>query len=134
MFNKILVAYDGTPSAESAFEQAARLARAERQALHVVAVAWTPEVETRVAMDMQVKEFKALLEQLRSRESNMDLDLRTEVAEGNPHEQIVRVAKRLDADLLVIGHRRRGLMQRLAEASVAKRVIDRAHCPVMVAN
>lgn len=30
MFNKILVAYDGTPSAESAFEQAARLARAER--------------------------------------------------------------------------------------------------------
>jgi nucleotide-binding universal stress UspA family protein len=131
MFNKILVAYDGTPSAESAFEQAARLARAERQALHVVAVAWTPEVETRVAMDMQVK---ALLEQLRSRESNMDLDLRTEVAEGNPHEQIVRVAKRLDADLLVIGHRRRGLMQRLAETSVAKRVIDRAHCPVMVAN
>lgn len=134
MFDKILVAYDGTPSAESAFEQAARLARAERQALHVIAVAWTPEVETRVSLDMKIKEYTALLNQLRLREGNADLGLIVEVVEGSPYEQIVRVAKRLDADLLVIGHRRRGLMQRFAEGSVAKRVIDHAHYPVMVAN
>lgn len=134
MFNKILVAYDGTESAESAFEQAAQLARSAHRPLHVVAVAWSAEVETRVAIEMKIKEYTTMLDELRARQRNADLELEVEIAEGNPHEQIVHAAKRLDADLLVIGHRRRGLMHRLAEMSVAKRVIDHAHCPVMIAN
>lgn len=56
-----------------------------------------------------------------------------EVAEEIPSEQIVAVAHHLRADLIVIGHRKRGLLSRIAEASVVKRVIDHAHCNVTVA-
>lgn len=41
---------------------------------------------------------------------------------------------RISAGLLVIGHRRRSLICRMAEMSVAKRVMDHVHCPVMVAG
>jgi len=134
MFDNILLAYDGTPAAEMAFDQAAALARQGNRPLHVVAVASSVEVETRVGLDRQVRRCRAMLEALRERARRDHLDLEIEVSEGAASEQIVDAADRLHADLLVIGHRRRGLACRLAEASVAKRVIDHAHCPVMVTD
>lgn len=134
MFNHILLAYDGTPAAEAAFVQAAELARQGHGPLHVVAVASTAEVETRVDLDRQVRRCWAMLGALRDRAQHDHLEMEIEVSEGIASEQIVNVADRLHADLLVIGHRRRRLACRLAEASVAKRVIDHAHCPVMVSN
>lgn len=38
------------------------------------------------------------------------------------------------ADMIVIGHRKRSLLRRCMEASVAKRVLDRAPCVVLAAN
>lgn len=134
MFDHILLAYDGSSSAETAFDRAAALAREGHHALHVVAVASTVEVETHVGLDRQARRCRAMLEALRERAQRDQLELEIEVSEGAASEQIVNAADRLHADLLVIGHRRRGLMCRLAEASVAKRVIDHAHCPVMVAD
>ena len=74
-----------------------------------------------------------LLQPLRDRGRAAGVDVELEVVEGNPFEQIVAAADRLGADLLVVGHRRRGWLGRLAEASVAKRVLDRVRCSVMVA-
>lgn len=134
MFNRILVAYDGTLPAKSAFEQAARLAMQAHRPLHLVAVAWTAEVETRADIERKIKRYQSMLRDLCERSRSVGLEIEIEVIEGVPYEQIVNAATRFHADLLVIGHRRRGLMYRFAELSVAKRVIDRAPCPVMVAN
>lgn len=49
-------------------------------------------------------------------------------------EPIVAAAGRFGADLIVIGHRKRTLLSRLAEGSLAKRVIDHAHYCVLVAG
>jgi nucleotide-binding universal stress UspA family protein len=56
-----------------------------------------------------------------------------EVAEGIVPDQIVAAAERIGADTIVMGHRYRSLLKRMAEGSVAKRVIDRARCCVLVA-
>ena len=133
MFHTVLLAYDGTQASDAAFEQAAKLAREAHRPLHVVAVAWSAEAETHVALDKARLQCWQRLQALRDRDVAAQVELELEVVDGNPSEQIVAAAQRLDADLLVIGHRRRSLACRMAEASVAKRVIDHSPCMVMVA-
>jgi nucleotide-binding universal stress UspA family protein len=134
MLRNLVLAYDGSRASERAFERALDLAHEAHTPLHVVAVAWTAEVETRVGLDKARLKCLAYLEALCERGRAAHVELQIEVAEGDPSDQIVIAADRIAADLLVIGHRRRNLLCRMAEASVAKRVIDRAHCPVLVAN
>lgn len=53
------------------------------------------------------------------------------VAVGNPRVEIIRVAKEIKADLIVVGtHGRRGISQMII-GSVAEKVIRRATCPVL---
>jgi nucleotide-binding universal stress UspA family protein len=133
LFSKILLAYDGTKPSDLAFERALEVAKRFHAPIHIVAVAWSAEVETHVSLDKARVQCWEYLKPLRDRGAAAQVDLELEVVEGNPSEQIVAVADRFGADLLVIGHRRRKVLSRLAEASVAKRVIDHAHCSVMVA-
>lgn len=51
MKHKILVAYNGTDSAEVAFATALDMARRSDGCLHVIAVASAAEIETHVAHD-----------------------------------------------------------------------------------
>lgn len=54
-----------------------------------------------------------------------------EKAVGEPAAEILRVAKELRADLVVVGtHGRTGLEHALM-GSIAERVVRRAHCPVL---
>jgi nucleotide-binding universal stress UspA family protein len=60
-----------------------------------------------------------------------DLDLRTEIREGDPVEQIVALAAAEKADLIVCGtHGRRGFKHFLL-GSVAEGLIRQARCPVL---
>ena len=134
MFSKILVAYDGTRPSDLAFGHALAVAQQAHTSLHVVAVAWSAEVETHASLDKARAQCWEYLKRLRERGAQAQVDLDLEVVEGNCSEQIVAAADRLGADLIVIGHRRRTLLSRLAEASLAKQVIDHAHCCVLVAG
>ena len=133
MQHKILVAYDGTASAERAFETALDLARRGGASLHVIAVASAAEVETHVMHDRLRVECAAYLEPLLKRGANAQVEVQVEVSEGIPAWEIASAARRVGADLIVIGHRRRSLLRRCMETSVAKRVLDRAPCAVLVA-
>jgi universal stress protein A len=53
-------------------------------------------------------------------------------ASGNPIEVILAEAKRVTADLIVMGTNGRRGMSRLALGSVAESVVRRAGCPVLV--
>jgi len=54
------------------------------------------------------------------------------VIQGPTIEKIVEEAKRLDADLIVVGQHNRGLLHRLLQGSVTDGVIHKAPCPVLV--
>ena len=54
-----------------------------------------------------------------------------EIREGVPHEEIVG-RRRLGADLIVMGHVGRRGPRRILIGSVTERVIEFAHCPVLV--
>jgi nucleotide-binding universal stress UspA family protein len=51
---------------------------------------------------------------------------------GDPAEQIVELAKRLQPYALVIGRRGRGRLEGLLLGSVSQKVVSLAPCPVMV--
>jgi nucleotide-binding universal stress UspA family protein len=54
------------------------------------------------------------------------------IAKGRPFEQIVHLANGLDMDLIVMGTYGRRGAERILLGSVAERVIEYAHCPVLV--
>jgi nucleotide-binding universal stress UspA family protein len=53
------------------------------------------------------------------------------IAEGTPVEQIVRLAKEVSADLIIMGTHGRTGISRVFLGSVAERVVRRAPCPVL---
>lgn len=54
------------------------------------------------------------------------------IAKGNPFEQIVELAKKLEIDLIVMGTYGRRGAERILIGSVAQRVIEYSLCPVLV--
>ncbi len=55
----------------------------------------------------------------------------TEVAEGPPAMVIERLAKEREVDLIAMGTHGRSGLRELMLGSVAKRVVQRAPCPVL---
>jgi nucleotide-binding universal stress UspA family protein len=54
------------------------------------------------------------------------------IAKGRPFEQIVHLANGLNMDLIVLGTYGRRGAERILMGSVAERVIEYSHCPVLV--
>ena len=54
-----------------------------------------------------------------------------QLAEGDPADEIVRVADEIDADLIVMGTHGRTGLARLLMGSVAEQTVRRAPCPVL---
>lgn len=55
------------------------------------------------------------------------------LAFGEPVEQLAALSKKINADLLVVGHRHRGTLERWWQGSVSKSLIDTVDCSVLIA-
>ncbi len=130
MFDKILIAYDGSDAAGKAFDLALDLAAKYGAELKVLAVARPPEfgdeVETEAVVENSRKHYQHVLKPLRDRVGMTGLKVHFEIATGHPAEHIVMVAEQWRAKLIVMGHRGRGLMGRWLVGSVAKQVMHHA--------
>jgi len=128
----VLVAYDEHPTGRIAFERALELAAHDGRRLHLLAVAQSVDAEVRSGIEHERAHLAAVLEDLRARALMRGVPATAQVAEGPDAVVIAEVARTLQARLIVIGHRHRDLLHRMGEMSVAKRVIDRAPCEVLV--
>jgi nucleotide-binding universal stress UspA family protein len=128
----ILVAYDGSESADRAFEQSVELASRYGAELTVLAVARPPEfgeeVETEAVVENSRRHYHQLLKPLKDKAPNA----RYEVAVGHPAVRITTYAETHGIDMIVIGHRGKTLFDRWLIGSVAKKVISYAPCSVLV--
>ncbi len=136
MLSKILAAYDGSDPAGRAFSLALDLADKYRAAVRVVAVARPPDfggdVETEAAAENARSHYSDMLRRLKDRAAGEGRAILTEVVVGHPAERVVEEGQKWGADLIVIGHRGRGLIGRLLMGSIAKEVIHHATCAVLV--
>jgi nucleotide-binding universal stress UspA family protein len=53
------------------------------------------------------------------------------VVYGTPHEQIIRTAKQLEMDMIILGTMGKTRIERLMLGSTAEKVVRLSHCPVM---
>ena len=136
MFQKILVAYDGSESGKKAFDTALELAVRDKAELFVLTVVRTPEIADDVEIEAVIENSRAyhakLLAPLKHPVSEKGVKGHFEVGVGHPAEQIIYDADRHDVDLIVVGHRGRSKFARLLLGSVSKHVVQYADRPVMV--
>ena len=132
IYSTIVVGTDGSATAEVAMARAIDLARLASATLHVVTVAdpgpapAAPAPTTRADFPAEVA-LESALERL----GTDDLDVEQHVITGEPATEIVAMAGRVDADLVVLGSRgMRGAGRLLG--SIPNVVSHRAPCDVLI--
>jgi nucleotide-binding universal stress UspA family protein len=141
---RILYPSDFSPASRPAFKRAVELARSLRGQLLIVHVIGPPPligegyitpatVETLLRSQREVaqRQLRALVARARTAGVRGSKLL---VESGVTHEQIVRVARRKRADMIVMGTHGRTGLTRLLLGSVAARVIATAKCPVLTVH
>jgi nucleotide-binding universal stress UspA family protein len=136
MITRILVAYDGSEPAGKAYACAVDLAQKYGASLTALAVSRPPdvaeEVETRAILENSLKHYRHLLAALQKKAAAQGIAIKLEVIVGHPAEQIIAYAERHGIDLIVIGQHGKSLFERWRLGSVSQRVLQYAHCPVLV--
>lgn len=133
MFARILVPTDFSAPSDAALEYARTFARAFGGALHLLHVTSDTGTPPHAPGDPRDRE-PAALRQLRDRLTAEDRQRRVAVriVEGsNPAHKIVKQARAIPADLIVMGTRGRGGMAHLLMGSVAEEVVRTGPCPVL---
>jgi len=132
----ILVPVDFSPNAEQALDYACELASKLGAAVHMVHAITTLPAALQVALTEDIVQnlvnaHTEALEKLAAARQGAASFGKATVEVGDPRDTIVAAAKKIDADLIVMGtHGRRGL-SRVVMGSVAEDVIRHAPCPVL---
>lgn len=123
----IVVGYVPTPEGRAAFERAIEEARLRKLRLIVVnASSGDALVDSRFASN---QDWDAVQAQLA--ESGIEHETARQVAAIEPADQLLRVAREANAELIVIGLRHRTPVGKFILGSSAQTVLLAAECPVL---
>jgi len=132
---RILVGVDGSAEAKAAAEFAAGQLQPGGQ-LVLAYFVHPPVVEEPMAMGpaaQQLRDYgKGLLRELAARCVRPGVAVETALRDGAPAAGLADLAAEIDADLVVVGHRGLGAVQRFFIGSVAERLIRLSAKPVLV--
>jgi nucleotide-binding universal stress UspA family protein len=135
----IVVGYDDSEPAKAALDRAAELAKALGGQVHVVSVAPTLEpASARGAGGIDPadppEKHLAELASARAHLEGLGVQAEYQAAVGEPADAIVELASQRGADLIVVGTRQVGLVQRLLGQSVSDSVAHKARCDVLIVH
>lgn len=141
----ILVPLDASVFAEQALDQASELASAMNATLHLVSIVPPPHVLP--VHIHKVKELQALMGALQQAEierrsnylerkaesfNEQGIRVQIDVATGHPAEEILRFSTQDEQTLLVMSTHGRGGLRRILLGSVAMKVVQGTHIPVLL--
>ena len=137
VFRKILHANDGSEHAFRALAVALAIAKQNNSDLHMVSVEeidYMPEFieEVREETGRAARRFHKVLQRARATAEDSHVNLSTHVIAGHPVRDIVELAKELEVELLVIGATGHSALYERLIGSRADRIVQLAHCPVLV--
>lgn len=64
----------------------------------------------------------------------LPVSVKTVVRDGNPANEILKVAEEENAEMIVLGYQKKGALNKLVSGSVAQEVQERAEVPVLLAK
>jgi nucleotide-binding universal stress UspA family protein len=136
MISKLLVAHDGSESADKAFAMALELAAKFSAELNAASVVHVPEmgeyIDTEAMIRAGREQYDGLGQRLTAQATAAGQALSFHVLIGHPAEQLLSQAEKSGIDLVVLGHRGKSLFERWLTGSTTKQVMGYAHCPVLV--
>src|SRR5580700_1805871 len=137
MFAKILHANDGSTPAFNALELALKLAQQNEAELHMVSVMevdYLPEFveEIREETGRAARRFRGILQRAQDMAEQSHIKLHTHLLTGHPVRDVVKLAADIGANLLVIGATGHSALYERMIGSRADRMVQLAHCPVLV--
>jgi nucleotide-binding universal stress UspA family protein len=143
---RILVPTDFSKPAQEAFKAAVELAQhfsAQLLMVHIVPpvpVPYQPMVSPAPAFDItaylqdMVKISRDTLQNYTNEHVPQGVPASVSVAAGDPAYEILRLAKELDSDIIVIATHGHGGWRHFLFGSVAEKVVRLAECPVLVVH
>lgn len=143
---RILLALDGSPSADRARAFVASLAWPEGTTIRVVAALdvapalwggpWIPAipVDADQLEEEAVAELTRVLQEAQPALEAAGLTVEAELLRGRPSAAVVEDAKHWGPDLIVVGSRGHGPVETAVLGSVSAAIVDHATCPVLVAR
>jgi len=138
MFDRILLAVDGSEHALHAARTAAELARNMKPAEFRIVVSYDTipmylgEPNLQFAIDNRKSDAEAVLARAVQEVGNIPCNIHTELIEGDTAEAIIDVAKTRKSDLIVMGSRGLGTLAGLLLGSTSQKVVSHAPCPVLI--
>ena len=137
MYKKILVAIDGSANALYSLDQAVGLANGfgkdvEMTVFHVTHIDIS-EYTVQLGIDrLRREEGEAVLAAAQPYLDKAKFRHESVVIPGDPAQEIYERAKAGGYDLIVMGNRGRSLVTELLLGSVSHKVLQQAHCPVLI--
>lgn len=137
MFERIMVAYDGSDCADRALAAGVKLLDCYNADLAVVMVAGLPDYAGTISeVDEIQSEARAFFDQKITKVEELAGDqmerVSTHLLFGHTGDQLIRFARERNMDLVVIGARGFSRLQRMFLGSVSQFVVKHAYCPVLV--
>lgn len=138
VYEDVLVPTDGSDAVQEAIDEAIALAGLSDATLHALSVvdiddyALVPDAEVVAIEETLETAANRAVDDVRERGEAADLEVRTEVRRGTPHEEILAYAADRDVDLIVMGTHGRSNLDRVLLGSVTEKVVRNADRPVLV--
>jgi nucleotide-binding universal stress UspA family protein len=139
-FNRILVGCDFSEDSALAFQHGLSFAQEFQSELHLVHVMEPPvymdmfksfaEYGEELQADLQTR-IKNKLKKMVPKEAFNWCSPQTILLNGPSHEELIRYAKNSEIDLIVLGVRGQGLVERFFIGSTTDRVVRQTPCPVL---
>jgi len=138
MFERILLAVDGSEHALHATRKAAELARLMKPVEFRIVVAYDPiplylgEPNMQIAITNRKGEAEEVLNMAVKEVGSLPCEIHTELLEGDPASAILEVATVRKSDVIVMGSRGLGRLAGLLLGSTSQKVVSHAPCPVLI--
>ena len=144
MIKKILVALDGSKSANCALDLALDVAEKYSVSILLVSVfnpylqrlrpSYLTMEDIQPCLEKQKDHHKEILSEALKKANRLkpNINISTELKEGRPVDKIIETAKEGNVDLIVMGSRGLGGITQLLLGSVSDRVADHAPCAVLI--
>jgi nucleotide-binding universal stress UspA family protein len=142
MGEAIVVGTDGSETAKRAVDEASRLAKAFDAELHIVSaykpltgahVSGAPEGAARVWQPLPDSRVEAILAEAAASARFRDVKYKTHMSAEDPADALIDVAKRVHADLIVVGNRGMQGARRVL-GSVPNKITHHAPCNVLIVS
>jgi nucleotide-binding universal stress UspA family protein len=135
MYRRVLLAYDGSLEGRVALREGALLARSCGAEVYLLAV--TPLISTADAYGasmIQPEAYDTIFKEGLAKAREYGLKVVGDIVHGEPAAEIGAYARKIGADLVVVGHRRKSFLERWWSGPSQATLTDTLECSLLIAR